>query len=70
MKIETSPPAEVDSSVTKRPLVVPLEESDHQKLSEIGKKAGLGKATYARMIIMAAVNNPERFAPALVSQGQ
>ena len=55
--------------LVKRPLVVPLEEGDHAKLTEIGRKHGLQKATYVRMVILAAIENPERFAPALVAKG-
>ena len=69
MKDEPDITPDTEKEAAKRPLVVPLEESDHVKLAEIGKKYGLQKATYARLIIMAAMQNPERFAPALVAQG-
>lgn len=60
---------EIEENTSKRPLVVPLEEDDHAALLEIGKRYGLQKATYARLIILSAINDPERFAPSLVVKG-
>lgn len=56
--------------VARRPLVIPLDEADHERLSEIGRKYGLQKATYARLVILTALVQPERFEPALAPRGE